>query len=154
VGLAALLLVGAPAGATPVAFDFTLTETSPGSAQYVGSFFIDSAVLESGKAINVAPIGIALALAGFDFTTPSSGSNSVVFLGEAGLVGISAVFPADQPDVALFVSETLEWSLVENSKDITRTGTYAFALAPEPAGALLLASALVLLALRRRCTPP
>lgn len=50
--VAALLLAPLPAAAIPVVFDLTLVETWPGSAQYVGTFSIDSTVLESGKAIN------------------------------------------------------------------------------------------------------
>ena len=144
----ALLVASSPSAAFPVPFALTLTETSPDSAQYTGTFTIDSSVLESGKAISVALIGINLTLAGFDFITTASGLAS---FGDEGLAGLSIVFMADQPETELQLSDSLEWDLLEpGGRDPTRSGTYSFSMIPEPSTLLLLAAGLAALGLSGR----
>jgi hypothetical protein len=157
--LAGVTLAGGPAAAVPVLFELTLTETLPGSAQYAGTFSVDSSVLESGKAINLASIGIDVTVAGFDFTTASDPS-SLVVLGMDGISYLEAVFLADQPDGELHLSNAaadgepviLRWSLVEG-RDPTRLGTYSFSAIPEPGTLLLLATGFAMLRLHARRVP-
>jgi len=158
--VAALLLVAFPAAALPVFFDVTLTETSPDSAQYVGTFSIDSSVLASGKAINLASIGIDLTVAGIAFTTASSASaSSLVILDGGGLAYLEAILLADEPGHELHFSNSasegepyvLEWDLVPSEgRDPLRSGTYSFSMIPEPSPLLCLAAGLALLGFRRR----
>jgi hypothetical protein len=147
----ALLLVAHPAAASPVFFELTLDETSPGSAQYAGTFSIDSSVLESGKALSTASIGIDLTLAGLVFTTASSAS-SLVALDQDGLAYVVADFPADPPDYELHLGgPDLEWDLFEaGGRDPIRSGTYSFSIVPEPSTLLLVAVGLVALRFHSR----
>jgi hypothetical protein len=143
----ALLLIGPPAAAVPVPFALVLTETSPGSAQYTGTFSIDSAVFASGKAFNLASIGIDVSVAGIGFTTPSPADSAAV-LDASGLAYLVATFAADSPGLELaLVGPDLEWDVLDG-RDPIRSGTYAFSLIPEPSTLLLLAAGLAALRFR------
>jgi hypothetical protein len=144
---AAAVLIAPAAAAAPVYFALALTETSPGSAQYAGTLAIDSSVLGSGKAINLASVGIDIELAGLDFSTPSP-ADSIVALDASGLAYLAATFAADAPGLALSLGgPDLEWDVLDG-RDPIRSGTYSFSLIPEPSTLLLLAAGLAALRFR------